>query len=169
MLWLIPIAAAIGAALISAGAVIGQGMLADKRTRDAENRRNVTRLKHLRAILVADLETLKSRARLIPGIVVTHKASNHELSEKTRSRCILEPPSDFRASDAMPLLPDQILAECGALLSRIAIHNEFMGRIGGAFGDDNTGTAVKESAEKIATEAHAIIVHLKGGNAPQVQ
>lgn len=153
-------------AAIASGVALFLRKQRSKADEAAEARRDAKRLKHLKAVLRADLETIKARARQVPGIVTVHKAANVEVSSETKDRCHIQPPSEFSNWEAMSLLPDEILEKVASLTRLISSHNYDIDRTGGAFGDNNWGPHVSKQAEAIARLAHEIIANMQHQNPP---
>lgn len=155
--------------LTGALSVLGGHRLTKQREIAAEQRQDAKRLKYVKASLLADLATVAACARLIPGIVQSHKAANKELTEKTKERCSIAAPVQFSEWELIAVLPDDIVEQCVGLMRLLDSNNHDIARTGGPFGDDNWGRHISEQATEIAHQANAIIAKLRGAKAPPAQ
>lgn len=107
-------------------------------------------------VLSRNFRLLATRAKQVQGTVITHKAANASVTDKTRerSKLIFDPIIDDW--ELMSLFPMDLLTDIVDLRKYVADHNFMMDQIGGAFGDDNVGEQIKRRMDSVQNQCSTL-------------
>lgn len=150
---------AVGAALIGGAYVLRSSRLpieAQRQQTDSFERRKAAHISRVMAVEMTRIADLANQAASTIRVVVN---SGTDVTEATRSKTTIQPPSLIDDVEAMSLMPAHLSRKALDLRHAVLRHNFDMNRAGGSFGDTNFQAHVHRQAEDLATTAKQISRH----------